>query len=72
MIAIYKYRVVDIDMLHTELPFKQVPLLRIDGLSLVQSRAIVSYIGRKHNLFGASDLEKTRSINYIFLTALIW
>jgi len=40
-----------------ELPFKQVPLLRIDGLNIVQSAAIVRYLGRKYNFFGSTDLE---------------
>lgn len=35
----------------------QLPLLQIDGLNLVQSMAIVRYLARKHNLYGADDVE---------------
>jgi len=38
-----------------DLLFKQVPLLRLDGLNLVQTSAIVRYIGRKANLLGEKD-----------------
>jgi len=46
--------------LHPDLLFKQVPMLRIDGLKIVQTAAIVRHIGRKANLLGSTDLEKTR------------
>ncbi len=35
----------------------QVPLLRIDGLNLVQSHAIIRYLARKHHLYGDNDVE---------------
>ena len=37
--------------------FDQVPLLRIDGLNLVQSKACVRYLAEKHNLRGATPAE---------------
>jgi len=43
--------------LFPDLLFLQVPLLRIDGMNIVQSAAIVRYIGRKANLLGATDKE---------------
>jgi len=46
--------------LKPELQFGQVPLLRIDGLKLVQTSAIVRYVARKANLLGATDLENAR------------
>lgn len=39
------------------LPFGQVPLLEINGLTLVQSQAIVRYLGRLYKLSGTSDAE---------------
>jgi len=43
-----------------ELPFGQVPLLRIDGLNIVQSGAIIRHVARKAKLLGDTDLESTR------------
>jgi len=43
--------------LHPDLLFKQVPLLRIDGLKIVQSNAIVRYVARKGKLLGSTDIE---------------
>jgi len=40
-----------------ELLFQQVPLLRIDGMNLVQSGAIARYLARKAHLYGDTDLE---------------
>lgn len=41
-------------------PSSQVPLLEIDGMSIVQSGAIVRYIGRKCGLDGGSAEEKVK------------
>jgi len=46
--------------LKPELLFEQVPLLRIDGLKLVQSASIVRYVARKAHLLGTTDLEIAR------------
>ena len=40
-----------------QLLFQQVPLLEIDGLTLVQSAAIVRYLARKHDLYGSTAEE---------------
>jgi len=42
---------------HGFLMFNQVPLLRIDGMNLVQSHAIVRYLARKHHLYGDNERE---------------
>jgi glutathione S-transferase len=38
-----------------DLLFKQVPMLRMDGMNIVQTAAIVRYIARKANLLGDID-----------------
>ncbi|XP_048240316.1 glutathione S-transferase 3-like [Haliotis rufescens] len=43
-----------------KLLFKQVPLLEIDGLELVQTSAIVRYIARKGGLYGHSNEESAK------------
>lgn len=45
-----------------DLMFQQVPMLEIDGLKLVQTRAILSYIAGKYNLYG-SDLKERAYID---------
>ncbi|XP_027708723.1 glutathione S-transferase A4-like isoform X1 [Vombatus ursinus] len=42
--------------------FQQVPLVEIDGMKLTQSRAILSYLAAKYNLYG-KDLKETTLIN---------
>ncbi|CAM4724921.1 unnamed protein product [Leuciscus chuanchicus] len=39
------------------LMFQQVPLVEIDGMQLVQSKAILNYIAGKYNLYG-KDLKE--------------
>ena len=39
------------------LEFNQVPLLRIDGMNIVQTQAIVRYLARKHGLYGKTAKE---------------
>jgi len=39
------------------LTYAQVPVLRIDGKELVQSRAAQQYVARKHHLYGKNDDE---------------
>ena len=39
------------------LEFNQVPLLRIDGMNIVQTQAIVRYLARKHGLYGKNAKE---------------
>ncbi|XP_004449926.1 glutathione S-transferase alpha-4-like [Dasypus novemcinctus] len=42
--------------------FDQVPLVEIDGMRLTQTRAILSYLAAKYNLYG-KDLKETARIN---------
>lgn len=44
------------------LMFQQVPLVEIDGMQLVQSRAILNYIAGKYNLYG-KDLKERALID---------
>ena len=45
------------------------PLLRIDGMDLVQSGAIARYLARKAHLYGDSDAEAAKyvSVQYYFM-----
>ncbi|XP_069345086.1 glutathione S-transferase A3-like [Eulemur rufifrons] len=54
----------DLDKLRNDgrLPFQQVPLVEIDGMELVQTRAILNYIASKHNLYG-KDLKERALID---------
>ncbi|NWS65749.1 GSTA3 transferase, partial [Crotophaga sulcirostris] len=45
-----------------DLMFQQVPLVEIDGMKLVQTRAILSYIAGKYNLYG-KDLKERALID---------
>uniref|UniRef100_H0XXQ6 glutathione transferase n=1 Tax=Otolemur garnettii TaxID=30611 RepID=H0XXQ6_OTOGA len=40
------------------LMFQQVPMVEIDGMKLVQTRAILNYIASKHNLYGKDIKER--------------
>lgn len=40
------------------LVFEQVPMVEIDGMKLVQTRAILNYIANKYNLYGKNIKEK--------------
>lgn len=42
-----------------KLPFDQMPLLEIDGLNLSQSSAMIRYLARQHDMYGANDAEAT-------------
>ncbi|XP_044531281.1 glutathione S-transferase A4-like [Gracilinanus agilis] len=42
--------------------FDQVPLVEMDGMKLTQTRAILSYLAAKYNLYG-KDLKETALIN---------
>ncbi|XP_060644324.2 glutathione S-transferase 3-like isoform X1 [Anolis sagrei] len=42
--------------------FQQVPMVEIDGMKMVQTRAILSYIAGKHNLYG-KDLKERAIID---------
>ncbi|XP_067416121.1 glutathione S-transferase-like [Emydura macquarii macquarii] len=45
-----------------DLLFQQVPMVEIDGMKMVQTRAILSYIAGKHNLYG-KDLKERALID---------
>ncbi|TEA42499.1 hypothetical protein DBR06_SOUSAS31910036, partial [Sousa chinensis] len=38
--------------------FQQVPMVEIDGMKLVQTRAILSYIATKYDLYGKDMKER--------------
>ena len=38
--------------------FQQVPMVEIDGMRLVQTRAILNYIATKYNLYGKDAKER--------------
>ncbi|XP_019590305.2 glutathione S-transferase A2 [Rhinolophus sinicus] len=50
----------DLDKLRNDgsLMFQQVPMVEIDGMKLVQSRAILNYIATKYNLYGRDMKER--------------
>ncbi|XP_053137281.1 glutathione S-transferase A4-like [Hemicordylus capensis] len=45
--------------------FQQVPMVEIDGMRLVQTRAILSYIAAKHNLYGKNLKERALIDMYV-------
>ncbi|XP_062427097.1 glutathione S-transferase-like [Rhea pennata] len=49
--------------------FQQVPMVEMDGMKMVQTRAILSYIAAKHNLYG-KDL-KERVLIDMYVEALM-
>ncbi|XP_042527887.1 glutathione S-transferase A2-like isoform X2 [Dipodomys spectabilis] len=50
----------DLDKLRNDgsLMFQQVPMVEMDGMKLVQSRAILNYIATKYNLYGKDAKER--------------
>uniref|UniRef100_A0A2K6K2S6 glutathione transferase n=1 Tax=Rhinopithecus bieti TaxID=61621 RepID=A0A2K6K2S6_RHIBE len=50
----------DLDKLRNDgsLLFQQVPMVEIDGMKLVQTRAILNYIASKYNLYGKDIKER--------------
>ncbi|ELR48555.1 Glutathione S-transferase A1, partial [Bos mutus] len=50
----------DLDKLKNDgsLMFQQVPMVEIDGMKLVQTRAILNYIATKYNLYGKDMKER--------------
>jgi len=45
-----------------ELLFQQLPMIRIDGMDLVQSGAIARYLARKAHLYGDTDMEAAKYV----------
>nr|3ZFL_A Chain A, GLUTATHIONE S-TRANSFERASE A1 [Homo sapiens]3ZFL_B Chain B, GLUTATHIONE S-TRANSFERASE A1 [Homo sapiens] len=57
----------DLDKLRNDgyLMFQQVPMAEIDGMKLVQTRAILNYIASKYNLYGKDIKERALIDMYI-------
>nr|1XWG_A Chain A, Glutathione S-transferase A1 [Homo sapiens]1XWG_B Chain B, Glutathione S-transferase A1 [Homo sapiens] len=57
----------DLDKLRNDgyLMFQQVPMVEIDGMKLVQERAILNYIASKYNLYGKDIKERALIDMYI-------
>ncbi|XP_011755129.1 glutathione S-transferase A1 [Macaca nemestrina] len=57
---IYLKSAEDLDKLRNDgsLMFQQVPMVEIDGMKLVQTRAILNYIASKYNLYGKDIKER--------------
>ncbi|XP_008055879.1 glutathione S-transferase A3 isoform X1 [Carlito syrichta] len=57
----------DLDRLRNDgsLMFQQVPMVEIDGMKLVQTRAILNYIASKYNLYGKDVKERALIDMYI-------
>ncbi|XP_004388782.1 glutathione S-transferase A1 [Trichechus manatus latirostris] len=57
----------DLDKLVNDgsLMFQQVPMVEIDGMKLVQSRAILNYIATKYNLYGKDIKERALIDMYV-------
>ncbi|XP_023368893.1 glutathione S-transferase A3 isoform X4 [Otolemur garnettii] len=57
----------DLDKLRNDgsLMFQQVPMVEIDGMKLVQTRAILNYIASKHNLYGKDIKERALIDMYV-------
>ena len=51
--------------------FQQVPLVEIDGMKMVQTRAILSYIAAKYNLYGKDLKERALYCNSTTLLEFI-
>lgn len=45
---------------NTQLPFRQLPMLQIDGQDLAQSQAIIRYLARRANMAGNDSVEEIR------------
>ncbi|XP_053236809.1 glutathione S-transferase-like isoform X2 [Podarcis raffonei] len=48
-----------------QLLFQQVPMVEMDGMKMVQTRAILSYIAAKHNLYGKDMKERALIDMYV-------
>ncbi|NWI10052.1 GSTA1 transferase, partial [Crypturellus soui] len=52
-----------------DLMFQQVPMVEIDGMKMVETRAILNYIAAKHNLYG-KDL-KERALIDMYVESIV-
>lgn len=46
--------------------FEQVPLVEMDGMKLVQTKAILNYIAGKYNLYGKDLKERVMYVWHFF------
>ncbi|KTG33470.1 hypothetical protein cypCar_00018068 [Cyprinus carpio] len=53
------------------LMFQQVPLVEIDGMQLVQSKAILNYIAGKYNLYGKDLKERAMYVSTLFMKSVL-
>lgn len=62
----------DLEKLRSDgvLMFQQVPMMEVDGMKLVQTRAIMNYFSSKYNLYG-KDM-KERALYSILLFLYQW
>ena len=47
------------------MPFRQVPVLEVDGKRLAQSDTIARYLARQHGLAGQNDWEQSLADMYV-------
>lgn len=52
-------------MLDLDMPFRQVPVLKVDGKMLAQSNTIARYLARQHGLAGNTEWEKSQADMFI-------
>ena len=50
--------------------FQQVPMVEIDGMKLVQTRAILNYVATKYNLYGKDMKERALYGSFFFFSVL--
>jgi glutathione S-transferase len=50
--------------------FQQVPMVEMDGMKLVQTRAILNYIASKYDLYGKDMKERVLYGNFSVLTSV--
>jgi len=48
-----------------KMPFKQVPVLEVDGVKLTQSHSIARYLARTFKIAGKTDLEEAQADEYV-------
>merc|ERR1712189_89609 len=48
-----------------KMPFKQVPVLEVDGTSLTQSHSMARYLARTFKIAGQTDLEQAHADEYV-------
>ena len=51
--------------------FQQVPMVEIDGMKLVQTRAILNYIATKYDLYGKDMKERAPYSTFPVLSSMI-